>query len=110
MNKKSLVWALAGCMALPSLAMGGSGSSQADLEKKIEELSRQLDELKTQMKQQNETITKYNTKVEKIDTKIEEKSEALDMVSRFQFDGDFRSRIVAMSFCEPRSWTRVLSS
>ena len=25
-------------------------------------------------------------------------------------DNDDESRIVAMSFCEPRSWTRVLSS
>ena len=24
--------------------------------------------------------------------------------------GFYKSRIVAMSFCEPRSWTRVLSS
>ncbi len=92
MVKTFSVLAVVGLCALPAAAFAGVGKSQADLERKIEELSRQLDELKTQMAKQNETITQYGDKVESMDTMLEEKSEKWDLASRFQFDGDFRAR------------------
>jgi hypothetical protein len=92
MVKTFSVLAVVGLCALPAVAFAGGGKSQADLERKIEELSRQLDELKTQMAKQNETITQYGDKVESMDTMLEEKSEKWDLASRFQFDGDFRAR------------------
>jgi hypothetical protein len=92
MVKKFSMLALAGLIALPTLAAAGGGKSSADLEQKINELSRQLDELKSQMAKQNETITETSGKVDDMDTMLEEKSEAWDLASRFQFDGDFRAR------------------
>lgn len=92
MVKTFSVLAVVGLCALPAAAFAGGGKSQADLERKIEELSRQLDELKSQMAKQNETITQYGDKVESMDSMLEEKSEKWDLASRFQFDGDFRAR------------------
>lgn len=92
MVKTFSVLAVVGLCALPAVAFAGGAKSQADLERKIEELSRQLDELKTQLAKQNETITQYGDKVESMDTMLEEKSEKWDLASRFQFDGDFRAR------------------
>lgn len=92
MVKRLSILAVAGLIALPTLATAGGGRTQADLEKKIDELSRQLDELKAQMAKQNETITEYGSKVNDMDSMLEEKSEAWDLASRFQFDGDFRAR------------------
>lgn len=92
MVKKFSMLALAGLIALPTLAAAGGGKTPADLEKKIDELSRQLDELKAQMAQQNETVTKVSGKVNTMDTMLEDKSEKWDLASRFQFNGDFRAR------------------
>ena len=92
MVKHLSIMAVAGLLALPNLAVAGGGKSQADLERKIDELSRQLEELKAQVARQNETITEYGDKVETMDTLLEEKSERWDLASRFQFDGDFRAR------------------
>ena len=92
MVKKISMLALAGLIALPTLAAAGGGKTPADLEKKIDELSRQLDELKSQMSQQNETVKKVSGKVNTMDTMLEDKSEKWDMASRFQFNGDFRAR------------------
>ena len=92
MVKKISMLALAGLIALPTLATAGGGRNAAALEQKIDELSRQLDELKAQMAKQNETITETSGKVDDMDTMLEEKSEKWDLASRFQFDGDFRAR------------------
>ncbi len=92
MKKRFSILAITALIALPTLATAGGGSSPADLEKKINELSRQLDELKSQMAKQNESITEYGDKVEDMDSMLETKSEAWDLASRFQFDGDFRAR------------------
>ncbi|MDD2464648.1 MAG: DUF3373 family protein [Desulfobulbus sp.] len=91
MVKRFSMLALAGLMILPTIAAAGGGHN-ADLEKKIDELSRQLDELKAQMAQQNETITEYGDKVEDIDDLLDEKSDSWDLAARFQFSGDFRAR------------------
>ena len=42
--------------------------------------------------------------------KVRERKMARCILSKQTAEGYWTSRIVAMSFCEPRSWTRVLSS
>jgi len=91
MVKRLSVLAITALIALPTLAAAGGGTP-ADLEKKIDDLSRQLDELKAQMAKQNETVTQVSGKVNNMDTLLETKSEAWDLASRFQFNGDFRAR------------------
>ena len=92
MVKRFSILAMTTLIALPTLATAGGGSTPADLERKIDELSRQLDELKAQMAKQNETVKKVSGKVNTMDTMLEEKSEKWDLASRFQFNGDFRAR------------------
>ena len=88
MIKRFSMLALAGMMVLPTMALAGGGAGSPDLEQKIEELSRQLEELKAQMAEQKEVVADYGDKVDEMD----EKSEAWDLASRFQFNGDFRAR------------------
>ena len=85
--------ALAGLIALPTIASASAGKAPQDLTAKIDELSRQLDALKAQMAQQNETITEYGGMVEDMDELLEEKSESWDLAARFKFYGDFRARL-----------------
>lgn len=92
MVKRFSMLALAGLIALPTIAVAGGGKSNAELEQKIEELSRQLEELKAQMAQQHEVITEYNDKVDDIDDLLDDRADAWDLASRFQFSGDFRAR------------------
>jgi len=88
MIKRFSMLAIAGMMVLPTMALAGGGAGNADLEQKIEELSRQLEELKAQMAEQKEVVADYGDKVDDMD----ERSEAWDLASRFQFNGDFRAR------------------
>lgn len=84
--------AVAGLIALPTLASASAGKAPTDLEGKIDELSRQLDALKAQLAQQNEAMAEYGDKVDSMDEMLEEKSEAWDLAARFKFYGDFRAR------------------
>uniref|UniRef100_UPI004055EE36 DUF3373 family protein n=1 Tax=Candidatus Electronema sp. TaxID=2698783 RepID=UPI004055EE36 len=109
MRKKISALALAGLMALPAAALAGAptGGSNADLARRVDELSRELDELKSQLAKQQESVdgaagrlsekvAGVDGKVEELDSKLgelEEKSEAAAWVSRFQFSGDFRARL-----------------
>lgn len=89
MLKSLSIIALAGTLALPSLALAGSGgATQAELEQRIEELSRQLDELKAEMAKQKEVVSEYVDTVDSLD----ERSEAWDLASRFELSAEFRSR------------------
>ncbi|NLZ17106.1 MAG: DUF3373 family protein [Desulfobulbaceae bacterium] len=89
MLKSLSIIALAGTLALPSLALAGSSSAtQAELEQRIEELSRQLDELKAEMAKQKEVVSEYVDTVDSLD----ERSESWDLASRFELSGEFRSR------------------
>jgi hypothetical protein len=94
MVKKFSVLAIAGLLTLPVLASAngtgsGPGPDVSDLERKIEELSRQLNELKAAMAEQNET----NEEQDSILDELDERSEGWDLASRFNFYGDFRSRL-----------------
>ncbi len=90
MVKRFSVLALAGLLVLPVMATAGSGgSTNADLERKIEELSRQLNELKAVMAEQVETNDEQDSMLEEFD----EKAEDWDLASRINFYGDFRARL-----------------
>lgn len=89
MVKKISVLALAGMLALPSLAMAAGETNVADLEKKINELSRQLEELKGAMATQAKNVEAIGSDMEDMD----ERSEKWDLISRFDLSGDFRSRL-----------------
>ncbi len=93
MVKKFSMLALAGLIALPTVASASAGKTPQDLTSKIEELSRQLDALKAQLAKQNETIAEYGDKVDDMNDMLDEKSEAWDLAARFKFYGDFRARM-----------------
>ena len=96
MVKKLSVLALAGMLALPSLAMAAGGTDVADLEKKINELSRQLEELRGAMATQSEQNKSLAQNVESLGSDLEdmdERSDKWDLISRFDLNGDFRSRL-----------------
>ena len=102
MVKKISVLALAGLIALPAISMaGGSGGKGGaanvdDLERKIEELSRQLDELKAQMGKQGEVDSATSQQLSDLAGDLEgfdERAEAWDLAARFNFYGDFRTRL-----------------
>ena len=89
MVKKISVFALAGLLAIPAMAMASAGPNVTDLEKKIEELSRELDALKAAMDAQKEVSDKLSDSVDDLD----ERSEDWDLAARIKFYGDFRSRL-----------------
>ncbi|KAB2891319.1 MAG: DUF3373 domain-containing protein [Desulfobulbaceae bacterium] len=89
MVKKISVFALAGLLAIPAMAMASAGPNVTDLEKKIEELSRELDALKAAMDAQKEVSDKLSDSVDSLD----ERSEDWDLAARIKFYGDFRSRL-----------------
>jgi hypothetical protein len=96
MVKKLSVMALAGMLALPTFVTAANGTDVAELEKKIDELSRQLDELRGAMNAQSEKNKDLAENVEELGSDMEdmdERSEAWDLISRFDFYGDFRSRL-----------------
>jgi hypothetical protein len=96
MVKKLSVMALAGMLALPTLVTAANGTDVAELEKKIDELSRQLDELRGAMNAQSEKNKVLEENVEELGSDVEdmdERSEAWDLISRFNLNGDFRSRL-----------------
>ncbi|MGB3211211.1 MAG: DUF3373 domain-containing protein [Desulforhopalus sp.] len=95
MVKKLSVLALAGMLALPTMAVA-SGADVADLEKKIEELSRQLNELKGAMAAQSQQNRALAENVEALEGDVEDmddRSEDWDLAARFKLNGDFRSRL-----------------
>jgi hypothetical protein len=83
MVKKISALALAGLIALPTIASASNG----DMQRQIDALTRQLESLKAQMEETTEVV--------------EEKSEKWDLASRIQFSGDFRSRIDNVSADTP---------
>ena len=101
MVKKISVLALAGLIAFPAMSLaGGSGKGGAanvdDLERKIEELSRQLDELKAQMGKQGEVDSATSQQLSDLADSLEgfdERADAWDLAARFNFYGDFRTRL-----------------
>jgi len=82
MVKKLSVLALAGLIALPSVAGAGGGENLAT---KIDQLEKQIQALKSQMKS-------MQADQEEAFEELEEKSEAWDSAARFKFSGDFRAR------------------
>ncbi len=89
MVKKLSVFALAGLLAVPAMAMASAGPNVTDLEKKIEELSRELDDLRAALDAQKEVSDKLSNSVDDLD----ERSEDWDLAARIKFFGDFRSRL-----------------
>ncbi|MDH5525129.1 MAG: DUF3373 domain-containing protein [Desulfobulbaceae bacterium] len=75
MVKKISALALAGLIALPTIASASNGDMQAQ----IDALTRQLEALKAQMEETTEAI--------------DDKSAKWDLASRIQFSGDFRTRL-----------------
>jgi hypothetical protein len=107
MVKKFSVLALAGMLALPALSMAGGQVNVSDLEKRIEELSRQLDELRgamaeqarqnQEMAKQNEALAEDMESLSDAVDDVDERSEIWDLAARFEFSGDFRSRLDSYS-------------
>ena len=97
MVKKFSMLALAGLIALPSMAAASAGKAPSDLTHRIDELSRQLDELKAQLAQQSEALTEVGGQVEDMDEMLADKSEKWDLAARIQLYGDFRASLVGMS-------------
>ncbi|MGB3222486.1 MAG: DUF3373 family protein, partial [Desulforhopalus sp.] len=96
MVKKFSIMALAGMLALPTLVTAANGTDVAELEKKIDELSRQLDELRGALNAQSEKNEALAENVEDLGSDMEDmddRSEAWDLISRFDLYGDFRSRL-----------------
>ncbi len=110
MVKKISAIALAGMLALPTMAMAGGEVNPADLEKRIDELSRQLDELRSLMAnqakqtkavadeskavaEQSNTLVKNVEDIENSLSDIEDSAEEWDLAARFKLSGDFRSRL-----------------
>ncbi len=96
MVKKFSVMVLAGMLALPTLASAGGGTSNGDLEKKVEELSRQLEELRAVITAQSKQQKNLGEKVEDLGDDVEdmdERSEDWDLASRVKLYGDFRARL-----------------
>lgn len=77
MVKKISMLALAGMIAMPTMASAGA----ADMQAQIDALTRQLEALKAQMEE-----------VQEVNESIEERAEKWDLASRIQWSGDFRSR------------------
>jgi len=95
MVKKLSVMALAGMLALPTFGMA-AGADVAALEQKINELSRQLNELRGAMAAQTEQNKALAKNVENLGSDMDdmdERSDKWDLASRFNLDGDFRSRV-----------------
>ncbi|SDP22169.1 DUF3373 family protein [Desulforhopalus singaporensis] len=89
MRKTISALALAGLLALPAMGVaGGGGAANADLEKKIEELSRQLEELKAAMAAQAENVESLSDNLDEMDARSEE----WDLAARFKLYGDYRAR------------------
>ncbi len=114
MVKKISAIALAGMLALPTMAMAGGEVNPADLEKRIDELSRQLDELRSLMAnqakqtkavadeskavaEQSNTLVKNVEDIENSLSDIEDSAEEWDLASRFKLSGDFRARLDSYS-------------
>ncbi len=96
MVKKISVLALAGLFALPAMSLASGGPNVDDLERKIEELSRQLEDLKAQMGKNNEVDAATSDKLSDLEDSLDdfdERAEAWDLAARFDFYGDFRSRL-----------------
>ncbi len=89
MVKKFSIFALAGLIAIPAMAMASAGPNVTDLERKIEELSKQLDELKAGLAAQKEVSDALSNSVDDLD----ERSDDWDLAARIKFFGDFRSRL-----------------
>jgi len=89
MVKKISVFALAGLLAIPAMALASAGPNVTDLEKKIEELSKELDDLKAALDAQKEVSDKLSESVDDLD----ERSEDWDLAARIKFFGDFRTRL-----------------
>ncbi len=97
MVKKFSMLALAGLIALPTVASAGAGKTPRDLENKIDELARQLDVLRTELARQDESIASVGNQVEDLDSMYDEKTESWDLAARVKIYGDFRSRLDYMS-------------
>jgi len=96
MVKKISALALAGLISLPALSLASGGPNVDDLERKIEELSRQLEELKAQMANQAEVDAATSDQLSDLADSLEgfdERAEAWDLAARFNWYGDFRTRL-----------------
>ena len=67
MVKRLSVLAIAGLIALPSMASASAGPNVQDLERKIEELSKQLDDLKASVAEQKETNVAQTSALDELD-------------------------------------------
>ncbi len=96
MVKKISVLAMAGMLAWPTLTMAGGGTSVADLERKIEEMSKQLNDMRAALAaqaEQNKALAKNVATLGEDVGALDEKSGEWDLAARFKLDGDFRSRL-----------------
>ena len=84
MRKRISTLALAGLLAMPAVA--SAADAAADMQAKINAMSKQIEQMKAQMA---EIKTSQEQKFEDFDAK----SEKWDLASRFQWSGDFRTRL-----------------
>jgi hypothetical protein len=96
MRKKISAVVLAGIFAMPMTASAVKQPEANDLSRKVEELSRELEELKAAMAAQknetSQTAQKVN-QMENVVIDLSDRSDNWDVASRFQFSGDFRTRM-----------------
>lgn len=122
MLKKISVIALAGLLALPALANAGSSTTN-DVAAQIDRLTKELADLKAQMANMKENQVPSASSKEIADLKaqvqsmkedqdeafddLEERTEAWDLSSRFNFYGDFRSRVDFNTAESPAHYTAL---
>lgn len=91
MVKKFSTIALAGLIALPTIASASAGSAGdvSDMERKIQELSSEIDKLKADMAAQRDELNAQGD----VAADIDDRMEAWDLAARVKIYGDFRTRL-----------------
>ncbi|HBG18888.1 MAG TPA: DUF3373 domain-containing protein, partial [Desulfobulbaceae bacterium] len=95
MVKKFSVLAMAGMLAWPTFSMAADGTNVNELARKIDAMSKQLDEMRTALAAETEKNKALSKNVETLEENVgslDERSESWDLASRFNLDGDFRTR------------------
>ena len=96
MVKKFSVLAMAGMLAWPTFSMAADSANVNDLARKIDAMSKQLDEMRAALAAETEKNKALSKNVEALEENVgslDERSESWDLASRFNLNGDFRSRL-----------------
>lgn len=94
MVKKISTLALAGLLALPALASAGAGGAAgtSDMQAQIDALTKQIQQLKSDMAKKPAAVAPATDQSDRI-AALEEQADKWNLASRFQWGGDFRSRV-----------------